>query len=231
VEHSQPEILRSGVFEAPQAPSNSAKDDPSIAVKWGNHSQRFVLAGNLRLFKISDNHSTPTSSLKLIGSEKIRFHLTSDGRIDFLEAELNPAGASSDRFSPVATWQVTIPRAVLAEKLRALAGAIGEIRDLKPAQLGVSGRAVKIEISGSRRSVVVNGYKVRNALGLKDTLFTIQRIYDPAGMAESFTFNGRGWGHGVGLCQVGAYGMARAGSTYEEILKTYYQGVELRKAY
>jgi stage II sporulation protein D len=231
VEHSQPEILRSGVFEAPQAPSNGAKDDPSISVKWGNHTQRFVLAGNLHLFKISDNYSTPTSSLKLIGSEKIRFHLASDGRIDFLEAELNPAGASSDRFSPVATWQVTIPRAVLAEKLRVLAGAIGEIRDLKPAQLGVSGRAVKIEISGSRRSVVVNGYKVRNALGLKDTLFTIQRTYDPAGLAESFTFNGRGWGHGVGLCQVGAYGMARAGSTYEEILKTYYQGVELRKAY
>jgi stage II sporulation protein D len=231
VEHSQPEILRTGLFEAPQDHSSDSNGDPSIAVKWGTNTQRFPLAGNLRLFKISENRSTPTTSLKLIGNEKIRFHLAADGHVDFLEAELNPAGASSDRFSPVATWQVTIPRSVLAEKLRALAGSIGEIRDLKPAKLGASGRAVKIEISGSRRSVIVNGDKLRSALGLKDTLFTIRRTYDPAGMAESFTFNGRGWGHGVGLCQVGAYGMARAGSTYEEILKTYYQGVELRKTY
>jgi stage II sporulation protein D len=231
VEHSQPEILRSGLFEAPQPRSNGSGEDPSFPVKWGNSTQRFMLAANLHLYTISGNRSTPSSNLKLIGNEKIRFHLATDGRIDFLEAELNPAGASSDRFSPVATWQVTISRAVLDEKLRSLAGAIGEIRDLKPAKLGASGRAVKLEIAGSRRSAVVNGYKVRNALGLKDTLFTIRRTYDPAGLVESFTFNGRGWGHGVGLCQVGAYGMARAGSTYEEILKTYYQGVEIRKAY
>jgi len=231
VEHSEPEILRSGVFAGPQDPSNGSGDDASIPVKWGNSTQRFTPAANLHLFKISGNRSTPAASLRLIGSEKIRFHLASDGRIDFLEAELNPAGASSDRFSPVATWQVTISRAILAEKLRTLAGSIGEIRDLKPAKVGESGRAVKLEILGSRSTAVVNGYKVRNALGLKDTLFTIRRTYDPAGLVESFTFNGRGWGHGVGLCQVGAYGMARAGSTYEEILKTYYQGVEIRKAY
>ncbi len=230
-ERARPEILRAGAFEASQPPQSGENTEPAIAVKWGNRMQRFVLAGNLHLFTMAGNRSIPTSSLRLIGNEKIRFHIGSGNRIDFLEAELNPAGASSDRFSPVAVWQVTIPRTVVEEKLRTLAGNIGEFRDLKPAQFGVSGRAVKIEVSGSRRSIVLNGYKVRNALGLKDTLFTIQRAYDPAGLVESFTFNGRGWGHGVGLCQVGAYGMARSGSTYEEILKTYYQGVELRKAY
>ncbi len=231
VEYSRPEVLRTGMFEISQSAQTGDGAGQAVAVKWGNHSQKFPLAGRLHLFKMSGNRSTPAESLRLIGNEKIRFHLGRENRIDFLEVELNPAGASSDRFSPVAVWQVTISRAVVAEKLRSLAGNIGEFRDLKPARLGASGRAVKIEVSGSRRSVVLNGYKVRNALGLRDTLFTIKRAYDPTGQIESFTFNGRGWGHGVGLCQVGAYGMARAGSSYEDILKTYYRGVELRKAY
>ena len=44
-----------------------------------------------------------------------------------------------------------------------------------------------------------------------------------------FIFSGRGWGHGVGLCQVGAFLMARKGATYQEILKTYYRGVTIEK--
>jgi stage II sporulation protein D len=46
-----------------------------------------------------------------------------------------------------------------------------------------------------------------------------------------FTFSGRGWGHGVGLCQVGAYGMAVAGGKYQDILHKYYTGVKLDKIY
>jgi stage II sporulation protein D len=84
---------------------------------------------------------------------------------------------------------------------------------------------------GTQGSVSLNGYRVRTALGLKDTLFTLSRTSNPDGSIEAFTFTGRGWGHGIGLCQVGAFGMARAGRSYEDILKTYYRGVELRKAY
>jgi stage II sporulation protein D len=90
---------------------------------------------------------------------------------------------------------------------------------------------VQLEIIGSRGSVVVNGYKARGALGLRDTLYTLSRVRDNDGSISSFTFDGRGWGHGIGLCQTGAVGMAKAGRSAEEILMTYYQGVELRKAY
>jgi stage II sporulation protein D len=173
----------------------------------------------------------PVDILKVIGNEKLAFHVNSEGFIDFLEVELNPTGASSDRYSPVAAWDVTIPRSVISEKLRTLSGAIGEITDLKPARLGNSGRVVQMQVLGSRGSVVLNGYKVRNALGLRDTLFTITREHSPDGSIANFRFHGRGWGHGIGLCQVGAFGMARAGHGYEEILKTYYQGVQIRNAY
>jgi len=50
----------------------------------------------------------------------------------------------------------------------------------------------------------MNGYRFRNALGLRDTLFTITREVTPDGRVAEFTFRGRGWGHGVGLCQTGA---------------------------
>jgi len=231
VEFAHPEILRKGTFVS----AGSVKDDPdsssSINVKWGNRTQEFRFSQNPYLFRLDPGRTTPVTNLRIIGNEKLHFHVNAQGNIDFLEIELNPTGAASDRYSPVATWDTTLSRSVLAEKLRGLAGNIGEIKDLKPYKIGNSGRAVQIQVIGSRSSVVLNGYKVRNALNLKDTWFTLAREYNPDGSIASFTFHGRGWGHGVGLCQVGAFGMARAGRGYEEILKTYYTGVQIRKAY
>ncbi len=225
---THPEILKTGTCADP---GGEARNGGDIAVKRGARTERLRLARDLRLFMITAGKSMPVARLRVIGNEKLTFHLGAGGEIDFLEVELSPSGASSDRFSPVATWQVTIPRAVVAEKLRALAGNVGEIRDLKPARLGNSGRVVQLEVIGIRGSAVINGYKVRTALGLKDTLYTLSRIPAADGGIDSFTFDGRGYGHGIGLCQTGAVGMARAGKSAEEILKTYYQGVELRKAY
>jgi peptidoglycan hydrolase-like amidase len=131
----------------------------------------------------------------------------------------------------VASWDVTLTRSAVAEKVRNLADNIGQFQDMKPERIGQSGRVTQMRIIGSRRSVVVNGNRLRGALGLRDTLFTITRELNSDGSIASFTFHGRGWGHGVGLCQVGAFGMARAGHSYEEILKTYYPGVEIKKAY
>jgi stage II sporulation protein D len=231
VESSRPEILRRGTFMGAGPVKARSEGNPSINVKWGNKTQEFSLSQKLHLFRLDAGRATPVSSLRVIGNEKIAFHIGPSGTIDFLEIGLSPTGASSDRYSPAATWDVTMARAAIAEKLLSLTGNIGEFRDLKPARIGNSGRVVQIQAIGSRGSIVLNGYKVRNALGLRDTLFTLTREYNPDGSIANFTFYGRGWGHGVGLCQVGAFGMARAGRSYEEILKTYYQGVQIRKAY
>jgi stage II sporulation protein D len=225
VESIRPELVRSGVF-------GSAVDPAArITIKAGNRDYDTPLGPEVRLFKTSGGRSTPVDAINLIGNEKLRYHLSPAGAIDFMEVELNTTGASSDRFSPVASWQTPLSRQVIAEKLRAIAENIGELKDLKPARLGSSGRVVQMLVVGSRGSVQMNGYRFRNALGLRDTLFTISRELNPDGRVDRFVFNGRGWGHGVGMCQVGAFGMARSGRSYEEILKTYYQGVELRKAY
>ncbi len=67
---------------------------------------------------------------------------------------------------------------------------------------------------------------MRWTLDLPDTLFTARRL-QPPGDEEGWLFTGRGWGHGVGMCQVGAYGMALRGHDYADILTHYYSGVSL----
>ena len=64
---------------------------------------------------------------------------------------------------------------------------------------------------------------------LPETLFSMDVQRDRDGTLRRVTFRGRGWGHGVGMCQVGAFGMARRGAGYREILSHYYTGVVLVK--
>ena len=59
----------------------------------------------------------------------------------------------------------------------------------------------------------------------------MNKRYDGNGRAICYTFTGRGWGHGVGMCQYGAYGLGKMGLKYDAILKHYYTGIELTKAY
>jgi len=66
---------------------------------------------------------------------------------------------------------------------------------------------------------------------LKEQLFVIDRVYNDSERVAGFVLTGRGWGHGVGMCQFGAYGLAKQGLNVTQILKTYYTGIELTKAY
>lgn len=78
---------------------------------------------------------------------------------------------------------------------------------------------------------MLKGLRVRWALGLKDNLFDIDRTYGTDGKVKQFVFTGRGWGHGVGMCQVGALGYAKQGKDYRYILQHYYTGVQITRSY
>jgi stage II sporulation protein D len=86
-------------------------------------------------------------------------------------------------------------------------------------------------VIGTNKTNHVRGGRIRSALGLREQLFVIEREINENGRVTGFTFHGRGWGHGVGLCQVGAYGLARQGYTHEQILKAYYTGIDLTRVY
>jgi peptidoglycan hydrolase-like amidase len=110
-----------------------------------------------------------------------------------------------------------------------LEAGIGEpdLERLEIVRRAESGRVVSlavIDVSGNRR--LIKGFDVRRALDLPETLFEMHVRTLPDG-DRVVQFLGRGWGHGVGLCQNGAFGLARSGMTYEAILKHYYTGVDL----
>ncbi|MEJ7713386.1 MAG: hypothetical protein WKF84_26965 [Pyrinomonadaceae bacterium] len=189
------------------------------------------LAPRAFLFRAFGEQTYPSRELSVVGGEPVVYHIDASGHIDYLEVRPAPNGAASDRFSPFSNWTTTLTTAQLSGRLANSAAGIGSILDLRVAARGASRRALDLEIIGTNGTAHVRGGRIRSALGLREQLFVIDRRYTDSGRIESFSFIGRGWGHGVGMCQVGAYGLARAGWSYDRILKNYYTGIELTKLY
>ena len=144
----------------------------------------------------------------------------------YLEAEQSRKGAAADHTSRYYNWEVRMSPADVAAAI-ARYGSVGKVRDIVPRRLGVSGRVVELEVVGAQGQLDLKGLRVRWGLGLRENLFVIDRETGPRGEVERFVITGKGWGHGVGLCQVGAFGMAQAGARFDDILKHYYTGVSL----
>src|SRR5215213_6428547 len=183
------------------------------------------------LFRYLGERPYAVSSVALVGGEPVMYHLAANGQIDFLEVRPAANGAAADRFSPFANWTRGLSVAQVQARLARAARGIGAIVDLRVASRGASHRVTDLEIVGTNGIAHVRGGRIRSALGLREQLFVIDREYDDNGRVSEFVFIGRGWGHGVGMCQVGAYGLAKQGWTAEQILKTYYSGIELTRLY
>jgi len=183
------------------------------------------------LFRYLGERPYAVASVSLVGGEPVAYHLTANGQIDFLEVKPAPNGAAADRFSPFANWTKGLSVPQVQARLARAARGIGQIVDLRVASRGASHRVTDLEILGTSGTAHVRGGRIRSALGLREQLFVIDREYDDAGRVTEFVFTGRGWGHGVGMCQVGAYGLAKQGWTAEQILKAYYSGIDLTRIY
>ncbi|HJM95524.1 MAG TPA: amidase, partial [Candidatus Marinimicrobia bacterium] len=110
---------------------------------------------------------------------------------------------------------------------------------LTPQKRGVSGRIIELMISGEKNDhpydlVVSSEYEIREALHPKflySSAFTINANSNIQSDEDKITLTGAGWGHGVGLCQIGALGMALSGSSSEEILRHYFSSITITKYY
>jgi stage II sporulation protein D len=182
-----------------------------------------------RLFRSLDGTRLGTSELDLAEGDKVTF-VAQGGRITFLEAQQSLLGASADRSSKYYRWEVRMTPDEVAKAISRY-GSVGQVRDIVPKRFGVSGRVIEASVVGSDGELILDGLRVRWGLGLRENLFVIDRERDAAGNVTRFVFTGKGWGHGVGLCQVGSFGMAQAGSTFDRILQHYYTGISLRKEY
>ena len=131
-------------------------------------------------------------------------------------------------------WKVTYTADELSEIIRTKSGIdFGQITDLIPLQRGASGRICKLKIVGTKRTEII-GKELKIRLWLSKTClysswFDISHNPSPVTDNPSWILTGHGWGHGAGLCQIGAAQMAAEGHTYEEILQYYYPGTQMTK--
>jgi len=201
----------------------------ALTVDVGGTAESHPLDPNVRLFRDLEGARVAASELSVAAGDKVRY-VVQGGSVTFLEDEQSRMGTAADKTSRVYRWEVRESPAELKSAL-ARYGDVGTVTDLLPRRLGVSGRVIEMAVTGTSGELVLKGLQVRWGLGLRENLFVIDRERDTAGTVARFVFTGKGWGHGVGLCQVGAFGMAQSGSAYDAILRHYYTGIHLDKAY
>jgi len=132
-------------------------------------------------------------------------------------------------------WTVTYSQQELHDLIMAKTGIdFGDIIDLEPLARGTSGRIYRLKIVGSKRSLIIGKeLEIRKALStshLFSSAFEVKKQGEGS-VPEQFTLEGTGWGHGVGLCQIGAAVMGEKGFKYKEILLHYYQGAKVERIY
>jgi len=230
--HAIVRLLESrNLLQLQKANARPASDGQLIFKTTKSKEQAIRISPDAYLFRYIGERPYAVRSVALVGGEPVLYHLGPNGQVDFLEVRPAPNGASADRFSPFSKWVTGLSPGQVQARLSRAARGIGPIVDLRVAARGSSHRVTDLEVIGTSGTAHVRGGRIRSALGLKEQLFVIDREYDDNGRVTEFVFTGRGWGHGVGMCQVGAYGLAKQGWTYEQILKAYYTGIELTKMY
>ena len=169
--------------------------------------------------------TTECEAEKWIAAEPEAFCNTSDGEI--LRQILNDFDMETNDFY---RWQVRYSQQELSDIVRERSGIdFGTIESLTPLERGVSGRISRLRIDGSKRSMIIGKeLEIRKTLSrshLYSSAFTVKRENG------DFVIYGAGWGHGVGLCQIGAAVMGSKGYGYREILAHYYKGARVEAAY
>jgi len=133
-------------------------------------------------------------------------------------------------------WEVEYSQKELHDLLKnALNVDFGQILELEPVEQGPGGHISKLRIVGTKRTLTIGKeLEIRRALSpkhLKSSSFSVTLLNVKDGIPERFLLKGRGWGHGVGMCQIGAAVMGQKGKSYKEILLHYFSEAQLEKVY
>ena len=131
-------------------------------------------------------------------------------------------------------WKVIYTQQELSDLVRSRTGIdFGMITDLEPLTRGVSGRIIRLKIKGDKKELIIGKeLEIRKSLSkshLYSSAFYVEKSVDATGVR--FILHGAGWGHGAGLCQIGAAVMGAKGYSYEQILIHYFKNANLKKIY
>ena len=133
-------------------------------------------------------------------------------------------------------WTVSLTQQEVKDLLKKKVDLdLGDITDLIPVERGVSGRLIRLKITGTKGIMVLGKeLEIRKALSpshLYSSAFIVEKGETGNGIPAGFTLKGAGWGHGVGLCQIGAAVMGSGGFSFRDILTHYFPGAQLEKRY
>ncbi len=209
--------------------SSLAAAAPELVARDDGAELHFALPANLATFRL-EGGAARAGDLVLEAGDALELYLVGGGVVAVAQ-KVDPRGAGFDRTHNLSRWTRYRSDAELAASVAARLPGFA-FASFEVLTRGVSGRVGRIRLLSRDRqpaeSVDVEGLAVRWTLDLPDTLFTARRLAPAKGEA-GWQFSGRGWGHGVGLCQVGSYGMARRGHDYRAILAHYYGGARLQR--
>ncbi|MCL6494028.1 MAG: SpoIID/LytB domain-containing protein [Ignavibacterium sp.] len=133
-------------------------------------------------------------------------------------------------------WKVEYSQSELSNLIKEkLSMDFGNIIDLVPVERGYSGRLIKLKIVGTKASLIIGKeLEIRRVLSpshLYSSAFYVQKENIVEGIPQKFILQGAGWGHGVGLCQIGAAVMAEQGYQFDEILIHYFPNAKIKRIY
>jgi len=215
--------LQSGVTE----PSENG----NLNIRQGKTKKTLALRPDVFLFRQFGDDFYQVKETALVGGESVNFQTDASGAVVYLEIKPSVQPTVAEKMSPFTMWNANLSAGAVQSRLSRYVRGIGTLYDVRIKQKGYSRRATELEIVGSNGIKSLKGGKIRSALRLKEQLFVMNKRYDGNGRVTSYSFTGRGWGHGVGMCQYGAFGLGKMGVKYDAILKHYYTGIELTKSY
>jgi stage II sporulation protein D len=213
-----------------QTGTTKASVDGKLVLRSGRSERALAIRPDVFLFRQFGEALYPVKEAALVGGESVRYQTDSAGLVWYLEIEPTDTPTVAENMSPFTNWTTSLSASAVQSRLSRYVRGIGTLYDVNIKTKGYSRRPSEIEIIGSNGIKTLKGGKIRSALRLREQLFVINKRYSGSTVA-GYTFTGRGWGHGVGMCQYGAYGLAKMGVKYDAIIKHYYTGVEVTKAY
>jgi stage II sporulation protein D len=163
------------------------------------------------------------------------YHASSGGQTDNGGRNYLRSVKDYDQDAPKYRWQVS----VTPDQLKPWTEGLGELLQITPSEISAAGRADSLKIVGTNGTKTIDADPVRIGLNLLSGRFQVASVRPPflgaavigadQTPATSFTFEGKGWGHGYGMSQWGARSLAASGWKYRNILTHYYQGTKVTK--
>jgi stage II sporulation protein D len=201
-------------------------DGRKVTLKQKGETFAHTLPPGIPIFRRVSDRLQEYAEVPVMIGDRATLVAGAGGTIVAAIVQANYDGAALDRTSSFSNWTRSYRADELVQSI-SRRNPIQQLEDLRPVTIDASQRVAELEVTAENgRTFVLRGLPVRWSLGVPDNLFVFDKTKDPDGM-DRYTFFGKGWGHGTGMCQVGAFGAAFRGWSFDRILRHYYTGVEI----